>query len=123
MSDPDLEKAVLGIVLQPNYKPVKPRALAHKLGLDEDDARDLKRAIKRLVKQGLLAYGANHLVGPPVAANQQAIASPASFAATTRDMASCAPPAGAPAPIARRTSTSPPKTAAMPLPATRCWCG
>src|SRR5690606_15711935 len=45
----------------------KPRAIAKKLKLDEEQVRELKRAIKRLVKLGQIAYGANHLVGPAVA--------------------------------------------------------
>lgn len=44
---------------------MKPRAIARKLGLDDDQARELKRTIKRLVKRGLIAYGANHLVHLP----------------------------------------------------------
>src|SRR5580658_881331 len=65
MADPDLEQAVLGVVRHPDYRPLKPRAIARKLGLDEDEARALKRAIKRLVKKGLVAYGANHMVATP----------------------------------------------------------
>ena len=60
----DLEQAVLSLVKLPNYKPLKPRAIAKQLGLAEDETRDLKRTIKRLVKRGQIAYGANHLVGP-----------------------------------------------------------
>ncbi len=65
MADPDLENAVLEIVRHPDYRPIKPRAIAHKLGLDEEEARTLKRTIKRLVKLGQIAYGANHLVTMP----------------------------------------------------------
>lgn len=58
----DFEQTLLDFCRRPEYKPVKPRAIAKKLGLDEDGTRELKRAIKRLVKQGKLLYGANHLV-------------------------------------------------------------
>src|SRR5439155_24370316 len=61
----DLEQSLLAVVRRPGYKPAKPRAIARELNLSEDEARDLKRAIKGLVKRGLIAYGANHLVGPP----------------------------------------------------------
>lgn len=58
----DFEITLLEYCQRPGYKPVKPRVIAKKLGLDEDGARELKRALKRLVKQGKLVYGANHLV-------------------------------------------------------------
>lgn len=68
MDKQELAQRVLELVGRPDYKPVKPRGIAKQLGVDEDDTRDLKRAIKRLVKLGQLSYGANHLVGPPGAA-------------------------------------------------------
>lgn len=58
----DLAKRVLAHVSRPEYRPVKPRVIAKKLGLDAEGWRDLVLAIKRLVKKGKLAYGANHLV-------------------------------------------------------------
>ncbi|MBX3411418.1 MAG: ribonuclease R [Pirellulales bacterium] len=64
MPNEDLERALLALVLAPGYRPMKPRALAEQLGLSDDDRPMLKKLIKRLVKQGKIAYGANHLVGP-----------------------------------------------------------
>ncbi len=61
-SERDLEREVLALVGQNGFRPQKPRALAKKLGLDDDGARQLKRAIKRLVKRGRIVWGANHLV-------------------------------------------------------------
>ena len=58
----NLEDAVLAYCQRPEYKPVKPRVIAKKMELDEEGARQLKRAMKRLVKRGLLVYGANHLI-------------------------------------------------------------
>lgn len=63
----ELESAVLTCVLQPGFKPCKPRELARRLQLDADQSRELKRVLKRLVKRGALAYGANHLIAPPAA--------------------------------------------------------
>ncbi len=60
----ELEAAILNYVGRPNYQPVKPKVLAKKLGL-EDRAMDVRRAIKKLVKRGLLAYGTKHLVRLP----------------------------------------------------------
>lgn len=57
-----LEQQVLAHVNRENYRPVKPRIIAKQLDLTEDQLRDLKRTIKRLVKRGQLAYGPKHLV-------------------------------------------------------------
>jgi len=65
LSSEALEKRLLQLVKQPGYKPSKPGTIAKQLGLSEDEARDLKRSVKQLVKLGKLSYGANHLVGPP----------------------------------------------------------
>src|SRR5262245_39148325 len=61
----DIEESILAIIRRPGFKPTKPRNLARELNLSEDETRELKRAIKQLVKRKLIAYGANHLVGPP----------------------------------------------------------
>lgn len=60
----ELERALLDLVAQDGYRPSKPRVLAKLLALKEDDQAALKRVVKRLVKQGKLVYGANHLIGP-----------------------------------------------------------
>jgi ribonuclease R len=63
--DPDsLEQKVLDLVNRPGYQPLKPRAIARKLGVPKDQAGELKRLVKRLVGRGRLAYGASHLVQP-----------------------------------------------------------
>ncbi len=59
---PDLRETVLELVGAANYQPLKPAAIATKLKLDVDAARELKVVIKRLVKQKQLAYGPSHLV-------------------------------------------------------------
>jgi len=61
-TDPDLEKRLLEHLLQPEYRPVKPRVLAKQLELDEEQTAELKRVIKKLVKAGRVGYAANHLV-------------------------------------------------------------
>lgn len=60
--DSDLAARVLAFVAQPNYQPVKPRVLAKKLGLAKEQQDELKKTIKRLVKQGRLVYGSKHFV-------------------------------------------------------------
>lgn len=64
MSTSELESQILETVQAPGYKPIKPRAIAKLLNLDEDGVHELKRLVKKLVKRGQLAYGANHLVAP-----------------------------------------------------------
>ena len=61
-TSPDLESQLLTYVQRPEYQPVKPRVIAKKLGLAPDEVSSLKRAIKRLIKRGQLAWGEKHLV-------------------------------------------------------------
>ena len=69
----NLEKSILDLVLSDNYQPLKPKAIAKKLRL-LDEEREVKRTIKRLIKKGRLAYGSKHLVikatGQPKKKNQ-----------------------------------------------------
>ena len=68
MDDLQLERAVLNHVNQPNYRPVKLRVIARQMDVPEDQHRELKKAIKRLMKKEKLTYGSNHLVQPAKAA-------------------------------------------------------
>ena len=60
----NLEAQLLNIVNAEGYHPVKPKAIAKKLGLDAEGRRLLRRAVKSLVKKGKVRYGANHVVHP-----------------------------------------------------------
>ena len=62
MTEADLESRLLQHVNHPNYRPVKPRVIAKQLDVPDELHRDLKKAIKRLVKSGKIGYGKNHLV-------------------------------------------------------------
>jgi ribonuclease R len=62
--EPILEQ-VLKLVCSADYKPSKPRTIHKILKLGEDDYRPLRRAIKQLVKDGQVTFGANHLVCRP----------------------------------------------------------
>lgn len=64
MKNPELAEQILQHVYRPNYQPVKPKVILRQLELPEDDYRILVRTIKRLVEQGQIVYGANHLVAP-----------------------------------------------------------
>ena len=61
---PNIRQMVLDLVLDDNYQPLKIRAIAKKLGL-LDEEREVKRAVKKLIKNGDLRYGDKHLVRKP----------------------------------------------------------
>jgi len=69
---PNLDAAILRHVNDASYRPAKPKVIANKLGLDNEDVTRLKRSIKALVKKGKLAYGPSHLVCPVVATHPAA---------------------------------------------------
>jgi len=60
--NPELEQALMDLLRQPGYRPVKPRKIGKQLHLGEEQLRELKRLIKRLVREGKLAYGDKHAV-------------------------------------------------------------
>ena len=62
MANEDLEQRIVRYVGGADYRPMKPRDIARRLGIAKDEAVEVKRAIKRLVRRGQLAFGSNHLV-------------------------------------------------------------
>ena len=54
----DVRNAVLQLVNGPGYKPVKPAIIAKRLGLVDDGAQQVKRAVRLLVKEKLLGLRA-----------------------------------------------------------------
>jgi len=73
MDEEELQQAILAHVMAPGYRPLKPRKIAGKLGLDAEGIRALKKVVKRLVKKGKLAYGSGHTVCRPSASNSKRI--------------------------------------------------
>ena len=61
--NPELEQSLLELLKEPGYRPVKPRKIVKQLHLAEEQLKQLKRLIKRLVREGKLAYGDKHVVG------------------------------------------------------------
>ncbi len=57
-----LEQAILEIVQRPGYQPVKPRVIARKLNVPKEEVAEVKKAIKRLIRNGKLTYEASHRV-------------------------------------------------------------
>lgn len=58
----DLEQRLLDFVRRPEYRPMKPRMIARRLGLEDEAAAELKKVIKQLAARGQVRYGAGHLV-------------------------------------------------------------
>ena len=67
MEREQIEAMVLGYVTRAEYQPVKPKVIAKKLKLSDEDFALLRRTIKRLVRHGDLRFGTSHLVLPPEA--------------------------------------------------------
>ena len=59
---PTLPELVLAHVRSPNYRPVKPKVLAKQLNLPPDQHRELRKAVKKLVRSGQLAFGDKHVL-------------------------------------------------------------
>ena len=64
MKSTELTEAILQLVNRPKYRPVKPRAIAQKLGLPKAEAALVKKTVKKMVAAGQLRYGSNHLIQP-----------------------------------------------------------
>ncbi len=60
----EIKQLIVDLVLADNYQPLKPRAIAKKLKLQEDE-RQVRRAIKQLVRAKNIAFASNHLVVKP----------------------------------------------------------
>jgi ribonuclease R len=59
-----LEDQILAAVSRKTYQPLKPKALARKLGLPAKDYSAFRWTLRELVKQGRLVIGKNHTVRP-----------------------------------------------------------
>ncbi len=59
-----LEEQILSAVARKNYQPLKPKALARKLGLSAKEYSQFRWTLRELTKQGRLVIGKNHTVRP-----------------------------------------------------------
>ncbi len=71
MDNNQLEQAILELVGRPGYQAIKPRAIARRLQMDGEQAKAVKQAVKRLVRQRVLAYDAGHRVRLAATGGQQ----------------------------------------------------
>ena len=60
----DLRAAVLAYTANPAYRACKPTEIAKRLGLEGDAAAELKKTVKKMVREGELEFGPKHLVVP-----------------------------------------------------------
>jgi ribonuclease R len=59
---PDLAEQILAAVARKTYQPIKPKALARKLGVTRPRYGDFRRVLRELLKQGRVEMGKNHTV-------------------------------------------------------------
>jgi ribonuclease R len=61
---PTLAEQILAAVGRRNYHPLKPKALARKIGVPSTQYADFRRALRELVHDGRVEFGKNHGVRP-----------------------------------------------------------
>jgi ribonuclease R len=59
---PDFTDPILAAVSKKTYEPLKPKALARKLGVPQKQYGDFRRCLRDLLKQGRVEIGKNHAV-------------------------------------------------------------
>src|SRR5262245_3889601 len=61
---PDLQEMILAAVAKKNYRPVKPKALARKLGVSDSLYPDFRQTLRDLAKKGRVVMGKDHTIKP-----------------------------------------------------------
>src|SRR5579862_7458353 len=61
---PDLETQILSLLSRKSYEPLKPKALARKLGVGAAQYGQFRRVLRELVQSGRAEMGKNHTVRP-----------------------------------------------------------
>ncbi len=61
---PDLEAKILQALARKSYEPLKPKALARKIGVPQANYATFRAALRDLIKQGRAEFGKNHTVRP-----------------------------------------------------------
>jgi len=59
---PDLESQILAVIGRRSYEPLKPKALARKVGVPQAKYAHFRTALRDLIKQGRAEFGKNHTV-------------------------------------------------------------
>ena len=63
-----MEQKILAVLARQNYVPVKPKALARKIGIRDADYPLFRKALRDLIAAGKAQYGKNHTIRPGGAA-------------------------------------------------------
>src|SRR5579875_1515208 len=58
------EEQILAAISRRNYQPLKPKALARKIGVTAPQYADFRRALRNLHRDGRIEMGKNHTVKP-----------------------------------------------------------
>jgi ribonuclease R len=61
---PELEAQIVAALSAGGYSPIKPKALARRLGLTTEQYAHFRKTIRDLVKQGRIEFGRNHTLRP-----------------------------------------------------------
>ncbi len=61
---PDFTEQILSTVSRRTYQPVKPKALARKLGIADKHYPEFRNQLRALIRQGRVHFGKNHTVRP-----------------------------------------------------------
>jgi ribonuclease R len=61
---PELRDRILAALGHKNYEPIKPKALARKIGVPSKQYGDFRRALRELIQQGSAEMGKGHTVRP-----------------------------------------------------------
>src|SRR5947209_7816451 len=61
---PDLQDQIIAALSRKNYEPLKPKALARKIGVPQKQYGDFRRALRELLQLGRVEMGKNHTVRP-----------------------------------------------------------
>src|SRR4051794_41232834 len=59
-----MEQKILAVLARKNYVPVKPKALARKVGVRDSDYALFRKALRELVEAGKAQFGTNHTIRP-----------------------------------------------------------
>src|SRR5262249_54401255 len=62
MPMPELTDQILAYLMRRHYQPLKPKALARKLGVPSPQYPDFRRALRELLRDGRIEVGKNHSV-------------------------------------------------------------
>ena len=61
---PDLTEQILAAVGRKSYQPLKPKALARKLGVPQKLYGEFRSVLRELIRQGRVQFGKNHVIRP-----------------------------------------------------------